>query len=908
MKHFVLLSLCLALFPLSGQVNFTSQNKFVLNIPGQTGCHGSIFVIEKDKGLLELRTGNANGKLVISNQDFSWEISIEHLPRLDCITGVIRNTSNRQLLLEPGIRLLVPRKNGDFYWPGFDVFDAGNTPLRRLGFKGRTSKHVAGGLCQPFPTSALISDSRVYILGGRMYELTSYTASEYLPENDSSAALQFSQRIVLEPGEELTLTFFCGSVPRRFDREQNVVEAFYEAMPADFRPFVGENNPYIRGIHSQYTAWANRPDYEAERRRYATLDWAYAPFKRDGDCYGRPDLWEYTPLYRPFAVTFCQYAVGENFDYRVLTCEEFHARRKSIFQRFGRKFGFSFYICSAWCEKQLAESRYADSLADDPSVPLELATWCTGHDSERRVFPLANNFGRALMQDIIDVVNELDMPGFAFDCGTPGVHHYGPAAGNPELKGRSWDDKGIFCDELCALNQIFDFIHHLRPDDPLYVWKNGEGKADIRMIETDLFGPIFSSWMPLTRYNAGQRPCVLHVKEGYLFASTIPHWRTLTRAQFIREWHKLGDHLLFSDFEYGMSNSIYGYGGNLQAQYTLPELLECINLGWRALIPVATPEIGDRMLYRARYGRMADTILFYGNPYETDIPLTFIIDNYGLGGGYQLFLPKMRDAAQMNNTIANGDTTITYTLPSRKPVLFEAAFSLSALPADGRLSAEVTSEKDIHRMIYSAKLGNTASFRAAITPRNIYNFNVTLKLNGKLIEAGEIVEIPAGAEITAEYRSVYFVNPASEIVSFPFTDNRNRPSFAIVLPDDASDDEKAIADYVRDYFRFTNQHRITAGKDLPAAAAGVPQLHIRIGRGGSNGIVRNGNTLTLTAENFRQAVQTYIALARIMDRRFPYYPPMAQHFQTTPAIARKFGIENLRLPWSRCFETRPEAR
>ena len=908
MKHIGIFVLFSAFFLASGQVKFTAGNNFSLTVPGQKESNGSLFVIEKDKGILELQTRSADGKLIIGNQEFSWQVSVTTLPRLDCITGIIRNTSNRQLLLEPGIKLLVPRKNGDFYWPGFDVFDAGNTPLRRNGFKGRTSKHVAGGLCQPFPTSALISDSRAYILGGRMYELTSYTASEYLPEKENRAALQFSQRIVLEPGEELTLSFFCGSVPRRFDREQNVVEAFYEAMPADFRPFVGKDNPYIRGIHSQYTAWANRPDYEAERRRYASLDWAYAPFKRDGDCYGRPDLWEYTPLYRPFAVTFCQYSVGENFDYRVLTCEQFHAKRKSIFQRFGRKFGFSFYICSAWCEKQLAESRYADSLADDPSVPLELATWCTGHDSERRVFPLGNSFGKALIQDIIDVSNELDMPGFAFDCGTPGVHHYGPAAKNPELKGRSWDEKGIFCDELCALNQIFDFIHNMKPDDPLYVWKNGEGKADMRMIETDLFGPIFSSWMPLTRYNAGQRPCVLHVKEGYLFASTIPHWRTLARAQFIREWHKLGDHLLFSDFEYGMSNSIYGYGGNLQAQYSLPELLECINLGWRALIPVHTPELGDRMLYRARYGRMADTILFYGNPYETALPLTFVIENYGLGGGYQLFLPKMRDKADMNNQISGGDTTISYTLPSRKPVLFEAAFSLSALPAGNKLNAKVSTEKDIHRMIYSAELANDSPFEAAITPRDICNFNVTLKLNGSIIESGKVVNIPAKAKITAEYTSVYFVDPAAEIISFPFTDRRNHPAFAIVLPDDASEAEKAIADYVRDYFRFTNQHRITAGKDLPSAAAGVPQMQIRIGRGGNNGISLNDNILTLTAENFRQAVQTYIALARIMDRRFPYYPPMAMHFKTTPAIARKFGIENLRLPWSRCFENLPETR
>ena len=135
MKHIGIFVLFSAFFLASGQVKFTAGNNFSLTVPGQKECNGSLFVIEKDKGILELQTRSADGKLIIGNQEFSWQVSVTTLPRLDCITGIIRNTSNRQLLLEPGIKLLVPRKNGDFYWPGFDVFDAGNTPLRRNGFK-----------------------------------------------------------------------------------------------------------------------------------------------------------------------------------------------------------------------------------------------------------------------------------------------------------------------------------------------------------------------------------------------------------------------------------------------------------------------------------------------------------------------------------------------------------------------------------------------------------------------------------------------------------------------------------------------------------------------------------------------------------------------------------------------------
>ena len=905
MKRFFTLIGLLALFSGFAQVAFTGKTDLSMTTPKGEKLAGKIFVTERNKGVLPLAAKLDGKTLTLTGKDFVWKAELVKLHRLNKITGVIRNTSKRQLLLEAGLKINAPRKNGDFYWGGFDVFDAKDDAIKRLGFKGRTSKHVAGGLCMPFPVSTLISKDQAVILGGRMYELTSWTGSTYTPVvKGDSAEIAYSQRIVLEPGEELTLTFLCGTLPIRMGREQNVVEAFYEATPEDFRPFVGKDNPYIRGIHSQYTAWANRPDYEQERRRYATLDWTYTPFKRNGDVFGRKEFWDYKPLYRPFAVTFCQYAVGENFDYRVLTCEEFHKKRKSIFDRFGRKFGFSFYMCSGWCEKQLAEKYYSDSLADDKEATLYLPSWSTGHDSELRMFPLANSFGDAVIRDIHDVVEELNFPGFAFDCGTPGVNHYGPAAKNPKLKGRSWDDKGIFCDELTALNIIFDYVHAMKPDDPLYVWKNGEGKADMRMIETDLFGPIFSSWMPLTRYNAGQRPCVLHVREGYLFGTTIPDWRQLTRSEFMTRWKLLADHLNFSDYEYGMSNSIYGYGGNLQSQYGLPELLECINLGWRALIPVEIANLGaDQMLYKARYGRKENTIFFFGNPYETPLKLAFKIDNWGLGGGYQIFVPKMRDKASMTNTIANGDTDIAYEVKSRVPTLFEAAFSFDKLPADGKLAAEVSTEKDIHFMRYQAKLNNKSSFTAAVTPRENDNFTVKLFVNGKESAIGKDVTIPANAVITAEYRSTRFVNPAAEILSFPFTDKHNRPAFAVALADDANEDEKNIAAYMADYFRFSDKYKITNGKNLLKASADVPQIKVSVRKGNALLIKRDGNTITLSAPEFRSAWQAYIALARVMDRRFPYFFPFSTHYPTPTAIGKKFGVENLRLPFVRCFET-----
>ena len=102
----------------------------------------------------------------------------------------------------------------------------------------------------------------------------------------------------------------------------------------------------------------------------------------------------------------------------------------------------------------------------------------------------------------------------------------------------------------------------------------------------------------------------------------------------------------------------------------------------------------------------------------------------------------------MENTIAKGDTVFSYTLPSRRPVLFEAAFGFDALPADGKLGAKLSSKKDVHKVTYTAELDNASAFTAAVTPRELENFTVELKVNGKVVTAGKSITIPAKAKNT----------------------------------------------------------------------------------------------------------------------------------------------------------------
>lgn len=871
---------------------------------------GNIALLERDqKAPLKLEFTVKGEKVTAKGDGVTWEISLVPKHNLLELDGKIINNSGKQRLLEPVISMNVPREKESRFWGGFDLLKAEEKPLARKGFKGRTSKHLSGGLSQPFPTASLVNKNAAFILGQRQWECTSYNAASYTPAGKKNARLDFSQRIVAEKGETVPVRLVCGIVPVRFGAEENVVQAFYDGFPENWRPFVSKRNPYLKGTHSKYSAWAHKPKLEYERRKYSTLDWAYTPYKRSGDCFGRAEFWNYKPLVRPFDIRFGQLAAGINFDYRKLTCDEFHKRRQDIFKRFGRKFGYSFYVCAGWCELALANEKYKDSLTEDKSVPLILGPWSTSHDRERRVFPYGNSYGKAFMKDLADVAKELDLPGFAIDCGTPGVNHYGAAAQNPEVKGRSWDEKGIFIDELCAINQVIDYIHRLRPADPLYAWKNGGGNADMLMIETDLFSRTFQSWMPITRYNIGQKPAVLHVREGWNYYVTIPQWRNLTLKEMLVQLKRLGDHMTFSDFEYGMTNSYYSYGGNGLSQYCMPELLECIELGWHALTPVETAGLGDeRMLYKGRYGRGADTILFFGNPYEEALKINFTVDNAGLAGKHLVFLPKMRDKAEMKNRLfAKRDTAFEYALPSRLPVLFEAAAEFTALPGTGTLNVNARAEKDIHFMSYSLKLDNAAPFKSAIIPRNNPGFTATMKINGKAVKANTPVVIPPKADIRITYKSTVFRDPAGIFVKFPYLSTKNFPIMRIILPENPNEAEKFAAERILEYFKFTGEKGITGRSSVGFSKKSELKnydryFEISCGRG-RNGVYREGRGIQVHGVDPLTLRENTGALLQVMDRRFPWYMGFVMQSSMSRDVVQKFKLDKEVLPWKPCFES-----
>ena len=164
----------------------------------------------------------------------------------------------------------------------------------------------------------------------------------------------------------------------------------------------------------------------------------------------------------------------------------------------------------------------------------------------------------------------------------------------------------------------------------------------------------------------------------------------------------------------------------------------------------------------------------------------------------------------MKNTIlAKRDTAFEYALPSRLPVLFEAAAEFTALPGTGKLTVNARAEKDIHYMTYFLKPDNALPFKSAIIPRHNPGFTSSVKINGKAVKANTPVVIPPKADIRITYKSTVFRDPAGIFVRFPYLSTKNFPIMRIILPDNPNEAEKFAAERILEYFKFTGEKGIT---------------------------------------------------------------------------------------------------
>ena len=902
-------------------LNFNKDGSFTvknLATDESFNTHGHFSLFDgKKKAFITLPAPQLNDSAIsYKTADFEWNISIKPQGKLMLIDTVLKNISNRELLLEPGIKLHFGGvQDIKKCWTGFGYTNSfGSKKIVRKGIKGKVEKHTSAST-RPFPAVAVFGKKSALFAGGVPFDPISYTACFINKAKADKSSLGYSVRTAILPKTENKTRFTLGVVRNDFGDKEAVVQAYYDSLPQLWAPVVGQDSPYIWGAHAMYLSWWATPKYELSRRLYIVNEWTYCPYKRSGDIAAKKELWNYKPKNQYHKKSTI---AGKRFSFNNITHEKYLDLRREQFRKYAKEFGLMFFnsVSGTWCEVQLARQKYPDAIVHDKSVPYYLTFWSTHHDHEVRTFPMGTSFAKVLKQDMLNMAKDLELPGFAFDCSYSGAYYRGPAV-KKNLPGRSWDEKGVFIDQGVAINNLVDFTHNIiktkNPADKMVVFANGYLKADYMMVEASYMDiGKFKQWMPLLRYQIGPRPGAVH-KHGYNLKNVISNWREKSPADFKKFMPKLADFTIFSQFKYGLTATYLSCYGTPQVLYTMPEVIEMMRAGWQAEIPLSLNCTGN-MIEQARYGRAENTYFFLGNPYNYDINMNVAVSNEFLGDRDYLFVRKMRRSATTDNVVDKGKTTLKVKLKSRVPFLYESVCGIDNLNTESNFS--ISSLKDIDRQNYTVKMTGGKPFNTSVTLRKIKNFTLDqLKLDGKTIQFSDKngvylsskFSLKPDSKLTFSYKSNIFEINTKTLLSFGFVDKIKNVSFNIAIPENATKQETQAAENMVKYFKFCAQKKVV-NPNSPAVKISklnnVPAtgnwLLIKGSGKGASVSLKDGRILEIKSV---APEQTLKLVQYVMDKKFEYIFPFKNVMGLYTKQLKHFKMLGKFLPYRKYFET-----
>ena len=848
----------------------------------------------------DLKTTSGPLQLNYTAADWKWNNRFSIRNRVIRMDADYTNTSKKLQLIEIGAELFPDFRAVEF-WNGYGKLHPANQFRERaMNVTTEDGARRRGYCMEPFTLTAAGGKRHGVFAGFIPFDPVSWHGCSYDPER---RVLRFSQRFAVNPGQTVKFDFVFGTVSTTCDLADSAVQQLYDSFPERWAAIGGQDNPYVWGLHSHYQNWWGVPDPEHSRRHYYKIEWTYCPYKRSGDIRMRPELWDYKPFNAYAAWPTPKYG-GIRSHFPKTTREAQIKLRRNRFRELGRKYGWMFYntCAGAWCEYQLAESRYRDSITYRNGKPVATNSWTTGHDREYRMSNYHTSFGEVIYDDMTYLTKDLDLPGFALDCGSGGSIFRGDAVKKP-IAGRAWDQEGIFVDGGIAVNAMVDFIHELNPRKPLSAFTNGTLKGDYIMFERNYVHPEVPVFMPLGRWWIGPRPGCVH-GHGHLFKDTVPNWRTLTPETFLPMISRLADYAMLNQFKYGLTNSYVTMYGAPEMYYILPEALELMRAGWQAAVPV---KISDGLYapYKARYGKAEHTFLFLANSSPKTSRGTVTIDNRELTDDdrqVQLFVRKKRSHAATENRVDGSLTSFEAELPSRTPVLWESVCGITGVP--GKLTAQVESEKSLLKRSFTVKFTRTEPFTGTIRiPQLRHFFNPELLLNGKKTDAAKPLPIRQDDVLTIVHRSCDFRISDETIGLFPFVNGKKEVCFRVGFSG-GNAELRQTARRFNEYFTYCRKKGLVKGDGLCILVTnpdngGPDMIRLKLAKGpGFIGADRNGGIL-ITAPDIAGLNRLVTALFYRMDRRFEFYEP----FRNVMGLrASDFKAEGKRLPLRRYFD------
>lgn len=794
-----------------------------------------------------------DGKIAVS-QAYAGNIQADHLLFLD--RGALRwrvelmNGSDQELWLEPTLRLQLKLSGSELYWNGYEEVPAAKAEARY------------NKLDETFPLTALTGEEYVVSLGMPPVVNTSYLERGI----DRRSRMFLGTRTVLPPGEKNTFEFVL-MVSRNNGGWRNAVQNYYRIFPENFRAADGVDPRLGSGRYTEALqlghyggGFHNGAKSLMAGAAHAGLEWGFGMFHRQGDFYGRRELWD-------FPMTAGEIKAMEKLRERGSgdrsTPDAYLKERADMFENADRRANvlLTFYLIS-YIEKGLIEKwgmeKYVFPEMD--GIPAYRRAWGHSYGLVGHVFPWATPYEKLLRRDLAELVRDYDIRAFGYDCFTDG-DFFNVYRGGLEyyLPGWSYDSEGKYIRRGLAYRHNADFIHTLKKDGfTVGLFGNTQPNflygftPDAYMIEGRLAQHMTAEgnqYVLRKRLFAGHKPLHLHMYTSSFNISDYLNWESMSPEDIRAAYQDFIRELISFCWRFGTIPSRQIIMSQKAIYRELPVFLEVTSRGWEPVSGISAAAGIDS----ARYGAGTGAVTVLSN--RTRAPLTARIqfDSEYIGAGAAL--PVNYRGGEILAEAEAGSTG------------FEAAFALQEnkliqypvlLDVPGKLKVASRKSGDAGHVRYEFKITPERAVSGKFAVAADHEFQIRgMTLNGREI-TGDMLQLQDGENtLIVDCRSGIFLSELSGYRDFPWTE-------AVI-----SSDTPFLAVMFQDFIKGRLK------KDA-AAAGGNPNLIISAA-GGRRGISVEGGIMRVNGLDAFDAQQMIWTLFRHLEYNDPRFAPVFEN-------------------------------
>ncbi len=835
-------------------------------IDGIPFCNGGIFQLRNGKTILTMKPESETvtvsaGRIVVAqiyeNTKAVHQLKLEQGAL--CWQVELTNTSKEEIWLEPSLRLLVKPAEQAEYWNGHSAVPAVKAAVRY------------NKLDETFPLTALVENRRVLALGSSPEISTSYLESGI----DKRLRMYYGTRMVLPPGEKNSFEFIV--IPGAGQAGwRDAVQGYYRVFPASVKAKEGVDPRLGSGRYTEAlqlghysNGFHNSTKSLQAGAAHAGLEWGFGMYHRQGDFYGRRELWD-------FPMTTGEVKAMENLKKRGAgdrsSFDTYIPERAAMFENADRRANvlMTFYLIS-YVEKGLAEqlgmSQYI--FPEMAGIPAYRRGWGHYYGLVGHVFPWATPYEKLLRRDLTELVRDFDIRAIGYDCFADG-DNFNVYRGDLEyyLPGWSYDSEGKYIRRGLAYRHNADFIHSLKKDgQTVGLFGNTQPVAmygftpDAYMIEGRIAQHMIGegrNYVLRKRLYVGHKPLHLHMYTSGFNVSDYLNWENMTEEEIRAGYGDFVRDMLSFCWQFGTIPARQVTMSHMAVYRELPTFLEVTSRGWE---PVAGVTV-DAAVDTARYGTGVGAVTVLSNRERQSVNVKAVFNSNYLGGG--LVLPVDFRGGELTARVSAGQAEFDLTLKPQENKLIQYPVIL-----EDSAPLLVTSRKsgDIDRIVYEFKINASAACETTYQAAAEYEFRITsVTLNGTPV-SGPTLNLRAGENIlTLEMKSNIFRESPDKYRSFAW-------------------DKAAVK---ADHFIGVMLRDFIEGRlKKMAPADGSPSITVNTAANASDrGITVRGDVLSINGSDEFDAQQMAWALFRYLEYSDPRFSPRFE--------ANYGGSENMR--------------